>query len=104
MPDPELYFEGRFSNGPVWVEYLTDADHFNVTLTDNALSGAHTDGLEPPGLVEQVTAYVALEELALSSTALFVIWIGGNDFKGTFETPRWQENIACNSPKTGLYL
>ena len=25
VPDPELYWEGRLSNGPVWVEYLTNA-------------------------------------------------------------------------------
>ena len=42
--------------------------------------GARTEGLDPPGLVEQVSAYVVVEELALSPTALFVIWIGGNDF------------------------
>jgi thermolabile hemolysin len=80
LPDPELYYKGRFSNGPVWVEYLADPEHFDATLTDLALGGARTDGLDPPGLVEQVTAYITAADFTLSPTALFIIWIGGNDF------------------------
>lgn len=80
LPDPELYYMGRLSNGPVWIEYLTDAEHFPVDLTDRAIAGARSEGLDPPGLVEQVSAYIVEEGLDLPATALFVIWIGGNDF------------------------
>lgn len=79
-PDPEVYWRGRLSNGPVWVEYLTDASHFNTNLTDRALGGAQTDGLVPPGLIEQVRAHILLAGPPLSRTNLYVIWIGGNDF------------------------
>ena len=79
LPDPELYWEGRLSNGPVWVEYLTDPDHFNTNLTDRALGGAQTDGLIPPGLIEQVSAHILAAGSSLSPTNLYVIWIGGND-------------------------
>lgn len=79
-PDQTLYYEGRFSNGPVWVEYLTDAQHLNVPLTDKALGGAQTNGLVPPGLIEQVIAYVTTNDSPPSANALFAIWIGGNDF------------------------
>jgi phospholipase/lecithinase/hemolysin len=80
LPDPELYWEGRLSNGPVWVEYLTDPDHFNTNLTDRAFGGAQTDGLIPPGLIEQVRAHILAAGSSLSPTNLYVIWIGGNDF------------------------
>ena len=80
MPDPDLYWEGRFSNGPVWVEYLTDPDHFDTNLTDRALGGAQTGGLTPPGLVEQVRGHILAAGPPLSATNLYVIWIGGNDF------------------------
>jgi phospholipase/lecithinase/hemolysin len=79
-PDPALYFEGRFSNGPVWVEYLADPTRLSAPLTDIALGGAQTDGLVPPGLIEQVTTYIATNGPPLSSSSLFIIWIGGNDY------------------------
>jgi phospholipase/lecithinase/hemolysin len=80
VPDPELYWEGRFSNGPVWVEYLTDPAHFDTNLTDRAFGGAQSDGLTPPGLIEQVRAYILATGPPLSPTNLYMIWIGGNDY------------------------
>ncbi len=80
VPEPELYWEGRFSNGPVWVEYLTDSDHFDTNLTDRALGGAQSDGLTPPGLIEQVRTYILATGPPLSPTNLYIIWIGGNDY------------------------
>lgn len=71
------YYQGRFSNGPVWAEYLTDDDRLDCTLVDVAYGGAKTQGATPPGLVEQVTLYTAGP---LPDDALFVIWIGANDF------------------------
>jgi phospholipase/lecithinase/hemolysin len=76
----EVYYQGRFSNGPVWVEYLTDTDMLDCTLDDNAYAGAKTQGTTPPGLVEQVANYVG--SATLPDNALFVVWIGANDFLG----------------------
>lgn len=83
--DPEsvpasLYYQGRFSNGPVWVEYLAKGDLLNSTLMDRAFAGAQTGGDSPPGLITQVNMFVATE--TLPANALFVIWIGANDFLG----------------------
>lgn len=80
LPDPELYYQGRFSNGPVWVEYLADPQRLNAPLTDRALGGAKTDGFVPPGLIQQVIAYKATADASPSPNALFIIWIGGNDY------------------------
>jgi thermolabile hemolysin len=74
------YWEGRVSNGPVWVEYLADADMLNCALDDHAYAGAQTSGDMPPGLLQQINLYVATEELP--DNALFVIWIGANDILG----------------------
>ena len=79
IPDETLYYEGRFSNGLVWPEYLTDATRLNVALDDNALGGAETAGSTIPGVVEQITAYLVGETNSLSEDALFIIWAGGND-------------------------
>ena len=77
-PDPELYFQGRFSNGPVWVEYLADAQHLNASLTDRAIGGAQSGGFI--GLNVQIPAYVTTADSPASPDSLFGIWIGGNDF------------------------
>ena len=84
IPDPDDYWEGRFSNGPVWVEYLTDLDLLDCILDDQAYGGAQTSGNDPPGLVEQVALYTE-PPAALPDNALFVIWIGANDFLGASE-------------------
>lgn len=79
-PDPEIYYQGRFSNGPVWVEYLANSQRLNASLSDRALGGAQSDGLLPPGLIEQVIVFIATDGPQLSSSALYIIWIGGNDY------------------------
>jgi thermolabile hemolysin len=82
---PAYYWEGRVSNGPVWVEFLADADMLNCELDDNAYAGAQTSGDMPPGLLQQINHYVSTEDLP--NNALFVIWIGANDILGESGTP-----------------
>jgi len=79
FPDPHYYWEGRFSNGPVWVEYLTAPDMLNASLEDRAVGGAQTGGLESAELLAQVYFHINTSA-SPSSDTLFVIWIGGNDF------------------------
>jgi phospholipase/lecithinase/hemolysin len=74
----EYYYQGRFSNGPVWVEYLTDEDFLDCNLVDNAYGGATTDGITPPGLISQVSTYIG--STTVEDNTLFIIWIGANDF------------------------
>jgi thermolabile hemolysin len=77
-PDPELYYQGRFSNGPVWVEYLADTRHLNTSLTDRAIGGAQSGGFI--GLNVQIPVYVTTADSPPTPNTLFSIWIGGNDF------------------------
>ncbi len=76
----QTYYQGRFSNGLVWVDYLAESDFLDATLINNAYGGAETTGTTPPGLIEQVAAYTLVS--TLPDNALFTIWIGGNDFLG----------------------
>ena len=76
-------YEGRWSNGPVWIEYL--ARYFSAGLMDLAQGGA-TTGDEtsiPVGLQKQVADFLALTSLyptIISDETLFVVWAGPNDF------------------------
>ncbi len=74
----EYYYDGRFSNGPVWVEYLSGEDLLDCNLVDNAYAGATTDGVSPPGVISQVNTYTGAA--TIEDNTLFAIWIGANDF------------------------
>lgn len=95
------YFDGRFSNGPLWVEYLAAglgdanaAKPFQLGGNNYAWAGAMTgaDGLADgllgisTGLQQQVTHYWAGGNPTVSASDLFVIAIGGNDLFGIAST------------------
>jgi phospholipase/lecithinase/hemolysin len=69
------YFDGRFSNGPVWVEYL--ATHLGAELDDFAYGGASTSGFFPPSLSAQIALWQAQGNPA---QGLFSVWAGANDY------------------------
>ena len=84
------YSSGRFSNGPVWVEYLADdmglsAEPFLGGGTNFAFGGALT-GPQPtlpesasPSLIEQL----GLSQIGdVSPDALYIVYGGGNDARG----------------------
>jgi phospholipase/lecithinase/hemolysin len=85
---PPPYFDGRFSNGPIWVEYL--AGRLGIAAptpslsggTDYAWGGAETGfGLSAsgtPNINSQVASFLAGN--TLSATQLVVIDGGANDF------------------------
>ncbi len=87
---PSPYYDGRFSNGPVWVEYL--AQDLGVGLLDMAYGGARTYGNpfsktgtattgDEFGFTWQVEQY--LNGSFVDPNALYTIWIGGNDLLST---------------------
>ena len=89
------YFEGRLSNGPVWVETL--APQLELTSDPNlnfAVSGATTgisnignndlpEGTPPIfiGLQTQIDEFIA-ETPTTDPDALYVVWAGTNDYLG----------------------
>lgn len=87
-PPSPPYFQGRFSNGPVWLELLgytqarvggSVAGSFN-----SAYGGARTDNSvpAPPGMRQQITNYLGAGG-AFRSTDLVTIWGGANNiFQG----------------------
>ncbi|WP_094678049.1 SGNH/GDSL hydrolase family protein [Hydrocoleum sp. CS-953] len=93
LPPSPPYFQGRFSNGPVWVESL--APQLELTFNPNfnfAFAGATTGIINttnnllpegsPPlliGLQTQIDEFIA-ETPATDPDALYVVWAGGNDY------------------------
>jgi phospholipase/lecithinase/hemolysin len=106
---PAPYFQGRFSNGPVWTEYLAQSIGRNVRPfwqtqvpapgatafgqgINFAFGGARTDALGNangvataaiPGVAAQVGFFNALRAVpgnTINSDALFIVRAGANDF------------------------
>jgi phospholipase/lecithinase/hemolysin len=108
---PPPYFQGRYSNGPVWVDDL--AQDLGITLTPfakiatgasmptagiNFAFGGSTTGTENtlnyllppgsqnlPGLQQQIGAFTSLVPAtqAADPNALYVLWAGANDYLPT---------------------
>ena len=92
-PSPTAdYYQGRFSNGPVWVEYM--AKDLGVPVptaslaggTDYAFGGAQTGTgytstrrRKIPNIGTQIAMYLGAGNTP-SPTQLFTIWGGANDF------------------------
>ncbi len=67
------YFNGRYSNGPLWVEYLSASLGLPYNAANNfAVSGSTTSDLQ-----SEIAGLTASPNL---SSALFTIESGGNDF------------------------
>ena len=100
---PFPYDDGRFSNGPVWVETLGTQLGLNpAALTDplsgnpaqgiNYAFGGATTGTENtinpllpapllPGLQQQIGTFAATTPV-VDQNALYVVWAGANDYLG----------------------
>ncbi|HEX3625059.1 MAG TPA: SGNH/GDSL hydrolase family protein [Verrucomicrobiae bacterium] len=73
------YYNGRWSNGPLWVEYLS-AD---LGITYNASNNWAVAGSITSDLLSQITNVPASPSL---HTALFSVLSGGNDFLDNVES------------------
>lgn len=90
-PPSPPYFDGRFSNGPVWVELF--AREFGLEArpaagggTNYAVGGAKT-GRGLNSLKNQATAFLVRHSLSgISQDDLFVIFGGGNDLDDALDS------------------
>jgi thermolabile hemolysin len=90
--EPLAHYHGRWSNGPLWIEYLSERFGFTYNASNNfAHSGAQCDDT-----YFQVTNFHPTADVAQS---LFVVWAGGNDFLQEydnlgFDNSAWAGQIA----------
>lgn len=78
-PSGTNYYHGRYSNGPLWIEYLSAMLGIPYNPTNNqAISGSTTSDL-----LSQISAIPAPTN---PHSALYAVWSGGNDFLDAFET------------------
>ena len=95
VPAPP-YFNGGYSDGPIWVDYLASGLGLSGAASPSlkggnnyafggALSGIDSESGLPVGLRMQVSAYAVTHRFAADPDALYVIAIGSNDIIGIAE-------------------
>ncbi|WP_448208451.1 autotransporter domain-containing protein [Azospirillum sp. sgz302134] len=83
IPKSPPYFDGRFSNGPIWVERFAPlVGALPNQQTNYAYGGAETGTLSQtnvPGVLGQVSQF-ALTGPGGRGGGIFTVWAGGNDY------------------------
>lgn len=85
IPPSPPYYQGRASNGPLWIDYV--ASDLNLSVENLAMGGAKTgndnlfDNIVPgtEGLLEEVGTF-SKNHPAADPNALYAIWAGADNF------------------------
>ncbi|MEB3177912.1 MAG: SGNH/GDSL hydrolase family protein [Nostocaceae cyanobacterium] len=101
VPPSPTYFNGRFSNGPVWVEYLASDLGLRFNPNNNFAFGGATTGFNNialsvlPGLQQQINSFTSANPTA-NPNALYILWAGTNDYLDLFfgGTPNPNQAVA----------
>ncbi|MFE1747493.1 SGNH/GDSL hydrolase family protein [Coleofasciculus sp. H7-2] len=103
FPQTPPYYQGRFSNGPLWVEALADklglapalftnlggsassSDGINFAFGGATSGSSNVAGSLLPGLQTEINFFksgLAATNQSADSEALYIVWAGGNDYLG----------------------
>lgn len=111
------YAKGRFSNGDIWVDYLSKKLDLDIELfTDDtsqggsdsknfaiggATSGEENVGIVPFGLKQQINNFKLHSDRSETfDDDLFSVWIGANDYFSFIEDDPMTEEIETNFPNS----
>src|SRR6266566_5138546 len=77
------YFEGRWTNGPNWVDYFPFVTHHFQPVTAFLRDGGTNfavGGSPSTNLAAEIGAFLLSTHGVASGNDVYVIWIGANDF------------------------
>ena len=89
IPASPPYFNGRFTNGTVWVEGFPTELKLPPAATNNFAVGGSTSGANSTGsptVTDQLNRFLLASPKA-NSNGLFIIWAGANDYQGGITNP-----------------
>lgn len=104
---PSPYFDGRFSNGLIWVDYLAQDLGLNPSPNTNFAFGGATTGSSNtilprlPGLQQEIAGYTQANPTA-DPNGLYIVWAGANDYLGGGVTDPTQPLTNLSNAVTSL--
>jgi len=90
LPASPPYFDGRFSNGPIWADTLAASfDAKGLETLNFAYGGAHAlpDAAPPPDLPDQLGLFALTPAPDLGDRPIASLLFGSNDIFGAVGTP-----------------
>lgn len=113
LPVSPPYFQGRFTNGPVWIELLTDMYYSGKDsqshLLDYAFGGAGiSDGVDDDDdevlftLRREIDSYLLSHQDKADESSLYVVWMGSNNYLSLPDDQDAAVNVVISGIKQGL--
>jgi len=114
VPDVPPYWNGRFSNGPIWIDHVSSEMSVNLghgsgsaSGGNRAFGGAQTGQgyayLVLPNVGAQISEFLTQVQGNISSNQLVIVWAGGNDFLyGTGNPDVISQNMASHVRELAL--
>jgi phospholipase/lecithinase/hemolysin len=95
LPLSPPYFEGRFTNGPVWIEHVINhyypdnpKDHMlNYAFGGSGVGGDDDDDDSVFTLGSEVDSYLLTHQDIADAQSLFVVWMGANNYIASPDNP-----------------
>lgn len=106
-PPSPMYYRGRYSNGPIWVDYVRDQLASHPVLLNYAFGGAGVLQSQPHAftLSQEVDSYLLAHRKPPESNSWFVIWIGANDYLAHPDaTPATANKVVTEIERNALRL
>ena len=107
-PSPPNY-QGRASNGLIWVDYFApDLQFTNQSIQNYAFFGANTGVSNTfgqttvPGLLTQIQQFKTVNTNPIGKDGLYVIWAGANDFLNLATDPTEPVKNAVNNISSAI--
>ena len=89
IPASPPYFNGRFTNGPVWIEGFSTELKLPAAAVNNFAIGGSTTGTNSTGsptVTDQLNRFL-LASPKTNPNGLSIIWAGANDYQGGILNP-----------------
>jgi phospholipase/lecithinase/hemolysin len=103
---PPPYFNGQFSNGPVYADLLDDQFTSPGSTQNYAYGGAEAvpsdDGLSPPDLPTQLALFLTDPSLVKGARPLVGLWFGANDIFNAITSGGDAETAGTNAANAVL--
>ncbi len=108
IPNPS-YYRGRFSNGPVWPEYIRGGLHIeDLNLSTGGAASSNENSYVrlrnivgfPKSVQQSIKDHIKAKDFTPAGT-LYVIWVGANDF---FANVKNVSGVALNIKESAELL